>query len=407
MQPLLPDDDRRAEQVRQLTDLSRALTYALDPEQIFRVATARAAAIFRAERVLLLLGDEEGLLRVHAAHGVPEAELGDVALPLTESLGAALQRLLGCSTRESFLGVPLVASGAVTGVLALVRPGTPADEDEWLLSAVADQVAVALENARLARELREARAERARAVRGADAADEAKDRALATLSHDLRSPLNAIDSFAELMEMEILGEVTDRQREALGRIRMSGRHLLAVLENVLEMARLNAGVVRVRMTDVPLSQVVEETLLMVRHNAAARDQELRLEGGAETVVSADPDRLRQILINIVGNAIKYTPPGGVIRIVPTCRTGEEATWGCVSVIDNGPGIPAERQADVFQPYYRVPGTGGETTEGAGLGLAISRELARQMGGDVELESAPGGGCTFTVRLPLAAAQPQS
>ena len=213
------------------------------------LATARAAEMFGApQTTLLLLADEEGLLRVRGSHGVSGDALERFRAPLTESVGESLLRILGRPSGETFLGVPLIAGGAVTGVLGIMRPGAgPAtDEEEWLLSAVADQVAVALDNSRLAGELREARAERARAERGADEADEARDRALATLSHDLRSPLNAIDSFAELMEMEILGPVGDRQREALGRIRMSGRHLLAVLENVLEMARLNAGVVRVQ-----------------------------------------------------------------------------------------------------------------------------------------------------------------
>ena len=404
MPPITPREERRAEQLRRLTEISRALTYATALDQVLRLAVARAAELFRAERALLMLADADGLLQVRATYGVEPGVVEGFRERLDETLYRRLQGLLGVTPDACFLGVPLVARGVVTGLLAVMRPGAGpcTDEEEWLLSAVADQAAVALENSRLEAEVRAAREEREQAVSGAD---EAKDRALATLSHDLRSPLNAIDSFAELMEMEILGPVTDRQREALGRVRMSGRHLLAVLENVLEMARLSAGVVRVDVRTVSLAQVVEEAVLMVRHTAAAREQELRVETGTGLAVEADPDRLRQVLINLVGNAIKYTPPGGVIRVGAARREGGGRSWGAVSVTDTGPGIPREKLSAIFQPYYRIPGSESDGTEGAGLGLAISRELARQMGGDIEVESEPGRGCTFTVRLPAGAGSP--
>jgi signal transduction histidine kinase len=235
-------------------------------------------------------------------------------------------------------------------------------------------------------------------VQGAGEADDAKDRALATLSHDLRSPLNAIDSYAELMEMQIFGPVTDRQREALGRIRLSGRHLLAVLENVLEMARIGAGVVRVHAGTVRLADVMHEAAMLVRHSATAKSQTLEIESGPQIVVSADPDRLRQVLINLVGNAIKYTPTGGSIRLRTATRQIGERRWGEVSVTDSGPGIPADKREAIFEPYYRIASSEADAPEGAGLGLAISRELVRQMGGDIQVESAPGGGSTFSIRL---------
>lgn len=404
MSTLEPQEGRRYEQLRKLTELARALTYTPELDQVLRLATSRAAELFRAHHALLMLVDADGLLQVRATYGVEPEVVEGFREPLDETLIRRLQGLLGVSPDECFLGVPLVARGAVTGLLAVMRPGAGpcTDEEEWLLSAVADQAAVALENARLDAEVRAAREEREQAVSGAD---EAKDRALATLSHDLRSPLNAIDSFAELIEMEIMGPVTDRQREALGRIRMSGRHLLAVLENVLEMARLSAGVVRVDVRTVSLAQVVEEAVLMVRHTAAAREQDLRVEPGPELAVEADPDRLRQVLINLVGNAVKYTPPGGAIRVGTARRESGGRAWGTVSVTDTGPGIPREKLSAIFQPYYRIPGSESDGTEGAGLGLAISRELARQMGGDVEVESEPGRGCTFTVKLPLGTGSP--
>src|SRR5690606_9335469 len=163
------------------------------------------------------------------------------------------------------------------------------------------------------------------------------ERALATLSHDIRSPLNAIDSYAELIEMEIFGAVTDRQREALGRIRLSGRHLLAVLENVLEMTRLSAGVVRVKAVPGQAGAVVDEAVQLVQPSAAAKDQKLDVFEDNGIVVAADPNRLRQVLVNLITNAVKYTPNGGAIRVSIETMEVDGVTWGAISVADDGPG----------------------------------------------------------------------
>jgi signal transduction histidine kinase len=399
--------DRRFEQLRKLTGISRALTYTTALDEVLRLATERAAELLDAESSLLMLTDSEGLLRVRAAHGVQVAALERFREPLDETLIRRLQGLLDVPAPPCFLGVPLVAHGAVTGLLAVVRAaGEPCtDEEEWLLSAVADQVAVALENARLEDEMSREREGRARAVEEAGEADGARNRALATLSHDLRSPLNAIDSYAELIEMEILGPVSDRQREALGRIRMSGRHLLAVLENVLEMQRINAGVVGVRTTSIAAAGVIEEAVLMVGPSAAAKEQALVVEAAPDVFLEADPDRLRQVLVNLLGNAVKYTPSGGSIRVAAFIREIDGRQWGAIAVSDTGPGIPADKLQTVFRPYYRIPATGDSAQEGTGLGLAISRELVRRMGGEIQVESELGQGCTFLVQLPTASIRP--
>lgn len=401
--PLLtPPPDRRSEQLRRLTELSRALTYTVTIDEVLRLAALRAAELLAADRALVMLVDERGSLRVRASHGVDDAALRRFGEALDEPLAERLQGLLGAPPGDGWLGVPLVAQGVVTGMLAVARRGErPAtDEDEWLLSAAADQVAVALEIARLEEEVRREREVRQRAVEGAGVADEANERALATLSHDLRSPLNAIDSYAELMEMAILGPVSERQLEALGRIRMSGRHLLAVLENVLDMTRLSAGVVRIHAASVPVGAVVDEAVQMVRPSALAKSQSLAVDAAPAVTLRADPDRLRQVLVNLVGNAVKYTGPSGGIRIGAREAELDGRRWGVIEVADTGPGIPAENLQAIFQPYYRLPGAETDAPEGLGLGLAISRELIRQMGGDIEVDSEPGRGARFTVRLPV-------
>jgi signal transduction histidine kinase len=403
MPSLTPAPDRRFEQLRKLTEISRALTYTTALDDVLRLATERAAELLDAESALLMLADAEGLLRVRATHGVQSAALERFREPLDETLVHRLQGLLDVFVPERFLGVPLVAHGAVTGLLAVVRPeGKPCtEEEEWLLSAVADQVAVALENARLEEEMRREREGRARAAEEAGAADGAKDRALATLSHDLRSPLNAIDSYAALIEMEIMGPITDRQREALGRIRMSGRHLLAVLENVLEMQRISAGVIGVRTASITAATVIEEAVLMIGPSAVAKEQSLVVEATPEVVLEADPDRLRQVLVNLIGNGVKYTPPGGSVRVAASLREIDGHRYGVITVSDTGPGIPADKLQTVFRPYYRIHTADNSGPEGTGLGLAISRELVRRMGGEIRVESELGRGCTFIVRLPAA------
>jgi signal transduction histidine kinase len=200
--------------------------------------------------------------------------------------------------------------------------------------------------------------------------------------------------------MAILGPVSERQLEALGRIRMSGRHLLAVLENVLDMTRLSAGALRIHAAPVPVGAVVEEAVLMVRPGAAARNQSVALGELPKITLSADPDRLRQVLVNLIGNAVKYTPPSGSIAVGAAALDRDGRRWGLVVVEDTGPGIPAERLQAIFEPYFRLPGAEADAPEGLGLGLAISRELVRQMGGDIDVESEPGRGSRFTVRLPL-------
>lgn len=396
------DDLRRLQQIRGLTEVSRALTYATSLADVLQLAVNRAAELLDAEQSVVMLTDEEGLLHVRAAHGVEEERVRDFCEPLNETLIRRLQALFGSMREEAFLGVPLVSHGDVMGMLAVFRSqGQKCTEaDEWLLSALADQTAVALENAHLQEKVHREMQERRREMRGVT---EANERALSNLAHDLRSPLNAIEAYSELLEMGLLGPVIDRQREALGRIRMSGRHLVAVLENVMELAHLSSATVRFQTRSIPVATVMDEAVQLVLHSAKAKDQSLEVDSDAGLVVRADPDRLRQVLVNLLGNAIKYTPPEGSIRVRASVIQCEGVPWGAVSVSDTGPGIPPDQQQAIFEPYFRLSTT--EVEPGSGLGLAICRELVRHLGGHVDLESELGLGATFTVRLPLSDPEP--
>jgi signal transduction histidine kinase len=389
-------------QLRRLTEISRALTYTTSMEQVTRLTVERGAALLDAEAAVLMLADAEGLLHVRGAHGIGEERVARFRAPLTDEVIGRLQGLLAVPN-DCFIAVPLVVGGAVTGLVAVAtrQPSTAADES--LLSALADQAAVALENARLGGEVRVEMEDRLAASEGATSA---KDSALATLAHDIRSPLGAIQGYCELLEEEIYGPINDRQRETLGRVRMSGRHLLSLLDNVMDMARLNAGVVHVGAEPVRLADVAREAVHMLIPAADAKLQTLRLGPSSDgVVVTADAARVRQVLVNLVGNAVKFTPQDGSITVTTHRRDDPCASWGEVRGADTGPGIPPAEQAAIFEPYYRSEGTAH--APGVGLGLAISHALVRQMGGELLLESAPGAGATFIIRLPLLDPPPRS
>jgi phosphoserine phosphatase RsbU/P len=389
-------DERRLARLRTLTEVSRALTYTTSIDEVLDLAVERAAGLMGADQAIIMLADADGLLTVHAAHGVDQDRVAEFREPLNETLVRRLQALLDYPSEECFLSVPLVAGGRVTGLMAAVRlshePVT--EDDEWLLSALADQTAVALENARLTRALHQGEEERGRTM-------QAQGRAQATLSHELRSPLTAIQAYSSLLLEGVLDPLTDRQREAIGRIRLSGEHLLAVIENVLDMGRISAGVLRLRSIDIPVAAVLGEALQMLQPLAVEKEQALPASAATDLVVRGDAHRLRQALVNLIGNAIKYTAPRGAIQVDVSTREWEGRPCAAIAVTDNGRGIAADAVGTIFEPYDR----GGDADPGTGLGLGlyIARQLVRQMGGDIQVESQPGVGSTFTALVPLAGA----
>jgi signal transduction histidine kinase len=240
------------------------------------------------------------------------------------------------------------------------------------------------------------------ARREAEAANRGKSEFLAVMSHELRTPLNAIGGYAELMAMGIRGPVTEQQREDLGRIDRSQKHLLGLINEVLNYARLETGAVAYHTTDVSIHEALAEAEALVAPQARAKGLRLAFaECAPDLVARADAEKLRQVFVNLLGNAVKFTDAreGRPGRIELSCAV--EGTRVAVRVRDTGIGIPADKLGAIFDPFVQVRSDLTRTAEGTGLGLAISRDLARGMGGDLEVESEVGVGSTFTLILPRA------
>ncbi|HYH83734.1 MAG TPA: CHASE3 domain-containing protein [Longimicrobium sp.] len=235
----------------------------------------------------------------------------------------------------------------------------------------------------------------------AEEANRSKSRFLAAMSHDLRTPLNAISGYADLLEMGIRGPVNETQVADLQRIRNSSRHLLSLINGILSFARIEAGKVEVRLEPVPIGALVrgiESSFL-----PQANDKRLRYEcdpGPEGTWVAADPEKAEQVLLNLVGNAIKFTAEGGEISV----RCMADGDRVAVHVRDSGRGIAPDELPTIFEPFVQVDRAQTEARQrGVGLGLAISRELATAMGGDLSVQSEVGKGSIFTLRLQRAPA----
>jgi PAS domain S-box-containing protein len=234
------------------------------------------------------------------------------------------------------------------------------------------------------------------ARRAAEEANKAKSTFLAVMSHELRTPLNAIGGYTQLIEMGIHGPVTDGQREALERITRSQRHLLRLINDVLNLARIEAGRVEYSITPVPLQEIVEATLPMVEPQAAAKSQRIKSAVPSSIHAAADREKLQQILLNLLTNAVKFTGEGGGIRVEGGERSPTEVY---LRVTDTGKGIPADMLGRIFEPFVQVNTREAGSREGTGLGLAISRDLARGMNGDLTAASTPGVGSSFELALP--------
>jgi PAS domain S-box-containing protein len=272
-----------------------------------------------------------------------------------------------------------------------------------LIAAVRDATGALVGYAKVTRDLTERRESEARRLEderrlaAAEASSRAKSEFLASMSHELRTPLNAIGGYAELLSLGVHGPLTEEQTRALERISASQKHLLAIINDILDYSRIEAGHLAYEKAPVQLDQAVAEVSAMLQPQAIARGVDLVYVPDTEPVVAlADRIKVEQILLNLLSNAVKFTPEGGRI----TVGWREDGGHAVATVADTGIGIPADQVEEIFEPFVQVGRSLTSRHEGTGLGLAISRDMARAMDGDLTVESTPGEGSTFTLSLPL-------
>jgi signal transduction histidine kinase len=428
--------ERAARRAARLQRLTAALAGTIAPDDVADVVVRQGAETTGAATGLLaLLGpsdrDPGGELRTVRQTGLDGTFVdGDATFPLTAPGPAAECVRTGeavfCATRDEVLArfgdieqvwtrlrtqalatVPLVVAGETVGAMSFTfsEPHPfPPGEREFFLS-LGRQCAQALDRARLfaaereAHQLAEQALAEAEAARArAEEANRAKADFLGVISHELRTPLNAIGGYAQLMEIGIHGPLTPEQGQALGRIQTSQRHLLGLINTVLNYTRVEAGAVHYDIADVPLDEVLATCEALVAPQVRARKLELRYDSGDATLrARADRDKVQQIVLNLLSNAVKFTEPGG--RVEMDCAAHGDVVE--VRVADTGRGIPTEQLDRIFHPFVQVDAKLTRTHEGVGLGLAISRDLAHAMGGDLTAESTLGVGSTFTLILPRA------
>lgn len=240
--------------------------------------------------------------------------------------------------------------------------------------------------------------ERKRAEEEALAASKAKSEFLASMSHELRTPLNAIGGYAELLALGVRGSLNADQAQDIARIRRSQKHLLTLINDVLNFAKVDAGQAEYRLTAVLVDDALKDTESMIAPQILAKGLKYSYQGAGRTeAVLADPEKLQQIVLNLLSNAVKFTEAGGAINVIAAPR------GGCIeiAVADTGVGIPEEKIDKVFDPFVQAGRQLNQPAQGVGLGLAISRDLARAMNGEITLESDVGKGSTFTLSMPRA------
>ena len=394
--------------VRRLTAVGRDLARLTDRRAILGRIAAGARELLDADAACLILNDRAGAgdgTGDDAPRRVCVAARGASPRHLPPETGPVDERQYRRACDEvggPALAVPVCDAGVIVGFVAVRKSGgagavEPAGDDVWLLDALADQAALALRAAADAdREAAEARDAAAKVLGDG----EARQRAMSRVAHDLRTPVltfklgcDLLDDLAPPAGAAAPAEDAAKRDDVLREMRLSADHLEMVAENLLQIGRLSTGLTDVEGGPVDLAETLEAAAAVVRLSAADRGQTLTVDAPAGLVAFADGRRVRQIVVNLLSNAAKFSPRGAPIDLT-AAEDGEAVT---VRVRDRGPGVPPDQADAVFQPYYRLDGA--KAVAGSGLGLAIARDLARRMDGDLTVAPADGGGAEFTLTLP--------
>ncbi|HZI40599.1 MAG TPA: GAF domain-containing protein, partial [Gemmatimonadaceae bacterium] len=374
----------------QLSGLDGGVMFEYDEsteEFVQRAMTATGQALTEARRATRIRKGEGVLGRT--AMTLEPVQVADIAMP--GAYEGRLREVLIDSGIRAILAVPMVREGHLIGCLGVTRnqPGEFSGEIIDLLRTFATQSALAIQNARLFREIEQK-------SRELEAASRHKSEFLANMSHELRTPLNAVIGFSEVLTERMFGELNEKQEEYLKDIHASGQHLLSLINDILDLSKIEAGKMDLELSDFDLPATIDNALMLVRERAGRRGIELQ-RGVDERLgqIQADERKIRQVLLNLLSNAIKSTPEGGRIEV------GAKPLDGFieVSVTDTGVGIPPEDQEAIFEEFKQV-GTASKKVEGTGLGLALSRKFIELHDGKVWVKSQVGAGSTFTFTVPV-------
>jgi GAF domain-containing protein len=403
------------EELRALGEVSQAVNSTLDVETVLTTIVAKAVQLSTTDGgAIYVFNEERREFQLRATHGTDEAMIAaireqgihtderiiarataqraPVQIPdLAKEPSSPIVNIVIRAGYRAVLVVPLLRPGEIIGTLVVRRkqPGEFPKSTIDLLETFADQSVLAIQNARLFREIEEKSRELAEASKH-------KSQFLANMSHELRTPLNAILGYAELMLDSIYGEPSEKMRTVLERLQSNGRHLLGLINDVLDLSKIEAGQLTLSLDDYSLGDVVHGVVAAVEPLAA----EKRLSFKAEVAPGlptgrGDGRRLSQVLLNLVGNAIKFTDRGEV-AIRALAANGAFT----VAVCDTGPGIPLSDQAKIFEEFQQADSSITRKKGGTGLGLSIAKRIIEMHGGRIWVESEPGKGSTFAFTLPV-------
>jgi two-component system, NtrC family, sensor kinase len=410
------DLTRSVGELRALGEVGQAISSTLDLQAVLSTIVARATQLAGADAGVIYEYDEQREVFMPRATEHLEAAIVETMLsaPVRKGEGAtgrladvpepiqvpdileapAESRVRGALVHAGYralLAVPLVREDHLLGGLTVLRKATGAFTPEVveLLQTFATQSSLAIQNARLFLEIEDK-------SRQLEAASQHKSEFLANMSHELRTPLNAIIGFSEVLTERMFGELNEKQDEYLKDIYASGQHLLSLINDILDLSKIEAGRMELEPTDFDLPSAIDNALTLVRERAGRRSIALgRVIDERVGTIRADERKVKQVVLNLLSNAIKFTPEGGRIDVRAAVNDGMVE----VSVADTGVGIAPEDQEAVFEEFRQV-GTADKKVEGTGLGLALSRKFIELHGGRIWVKSQVGEGSTFTFTVPL-------
>jgi GAF domain-containing protein/anti-sigma regulatory factor (Ser/Thr protein kinase) len=409
------------QKLQALAEVGEAVSSTLDLEKVLETIVARATQLSSSDAGAVYEFDEASQeLRLRATYGLPQdlvdallaksLRLGDGAtgraaqqakpveiadLTITTPYSGGLQDLMDRSGLRAVLAVPMLREGRVVGSFSVSRRTSgsfPAEVVE-LLETFAAQSTLAIQNARLFREIEQK-------SRELEDASRHKSQFLANMSHELRTPLNAILGYTELIVDKIYGEVPEKISEVLERVQKSGQHLLGLINDVLDLSKIEAGQLTLGLSDYAFNDVVQGVVSSVGSLAAEKQLRLTVDVAPGLPVGrGDERRIRQVLMNLVGNAIKFTETGEV-----TVRVSAADGTFLVAVADTGPGIREEDRQKIFEEFQQSDSSPTKTKGGTGLGLAIAKRIVEMHGGRIWVESTLGSGSTFFFSVPVHAGE---